>query len=82
MYQSTSKTILACIVTVALGAYSWTAHGQDIERSFTVAEGDRVVVDVERANLNITAWIVPKSVSASATIPKGTNSTSARKTAW
>lgn len=56
MYQSTSKTILACIVTVALGAYSWTAHGQDIERSFTVAEGDRVVVDVERANLNITAW--------------------------
>lgn len=56
MYQSTFKTVVACLVTVALAGYSWAAHGQDIERSFTVAEGDRVVVDVERADLNITAW--------------------------
>lgn len=56
MYQSTFKTVVACLVTVALAGYSWAAQGQDIERSFTVAEGDRVVVDVERADLNITAW--------------------------
>lgn len=56
MYQSTFKTVVACLVTVALAGYSWAAHGQDIERSFTVAEGDRVVVDVERADLNVTAW--------------------------
>lgn len=56
MYQSTCKTVVACLVTAALAAYSWTARAQDIERSFTVAEGDRVVVDVERADLNITAW--------------------------
>ena len=56
MYQSTFKTVVACLVTVALAAYSWTARAQDIERGFTVAEGDRVVVDVERADLNITAW--------------------------
>lgn len=56
MYQSTFKTVVACLVTVALAGYSWAANGQDIERSFTVAEGDRVVVDVERADLNITAW--------------------------
>ena len=56
MYQSTCKTVAACFVTAALAAYSWTARAQDIERGFTVAEGDRVVVDVERADLNITAW--------------------------
>lgn len=56
MYQSTFKTVVACLVTVALAGYSWAAQGQDIERSFIVAEGDRVVVDVERADLNITAW--------------------------
>ncbi len=56
MYQSTFKTVVACVVTAALAAYSWAAHGQEIERSFTVAEGDRVVVDVERADLTISAW--------------------------
>ena len=56
MYQSIFKTIAACLVAVALAVYSWAAHGQDVARSFAVAEGDRVVVDVERADLNIVAW--------------------------
>ena len=56
MYQSTFKIIAACLAALALAAYSWAARAQDIERSFQVAEGDRVVVDVERADLEITAW--------------------------
>lgn len=60
MNQSTFRTIAACLVTVALAAYSWTAHGQDIERSFAVDEGDRVVVDVERAEITVSAWDRPE----------------------
>ena len=58
MYQSISvfRTFAACLTMVALAAYAGGAFGQDVERSFSVNEGDRVVVDVERADLNIVAW--------------------------
>ena len=58
MNQSISvvRTFAACLTMVALAAYAGGAFGQDVERSFSVDEGDRVVVDVERADLNIVAW--------------------------
>lgn len=58
MYQSISvfRTFAACLTMVALAAYAGGAFGQDVERSFSVNEGDLVVVDVERAELNIVAW--------------------------
>ncbi len=58
MNQSISviKTFAACFTMIALAAYAGGAFGQDMERSFSVDEGDRVVVDVERAELNIVAW--------------------------
>ena len=60
MHQSAFRTITACLVTLALTVYVWPAHGQDVERSFAVAEGDRVIVDVERARIQVTAWDRPE----------------------
>ena len=58
MSQSISvfRTFAACLTMVALAAYAKGAFGQDVERSFSADEGDLVVVDVERAELNIVAW--------------------------
>ena len=62
MSQSISvfRTFAACLTMVALAAYAKGAFGQDVERSFSADEGDLVVVDVERAELNIVAWDRPE----------------------
>lgn len=60
MNQSTVSIFTACATILALAAYAGGAFGQDVERSFTVAEGDRVVVDVERAEITVTAWDRPE----------------------
>ena len=60
MNQSIVRTIAACATILALAAYAGGVFGQDVERSFAVAEGDRVVVDVERAEITVTAWDRPE----------------------
>ena len=67
MNPSTFKTVAAFVVTLALTVYVWPAHSQDeVARSFAVMEGDRVVVEVERARIVATAWDRPE-VAFSAT---------------
>ncbi len=58
MKQATFSNMTACLLLAAASA--GVVHAQDAERSFSVNEGDRVVVDVERADLNISAWDRPE----------------------
>ena len=56
MNQSIGRTYAACAAMLALAAYTGGVFGQDMERSFAVDEGDRVVVDVERAGITVSTW--------------------------
>lgn len=47
---TTSLALLAAL------AFAGTAHAKDVQRSFSVEPGDTVVVDVERAEINVTSW--------------------------
>ena len=56
MILSVFKTTLVSFVMLAAATLAGTAYAADVERSFSVEPGDRVVVDVERAEIEITSW--------------------------
>lgn len=56
MKSSIHKAIAAPIIALTAVAFAGTANAADVQRSFSVEQGDLVVVDVERAEITITSW--------------------------
>ena len=56
MILSVFKTTVVSFVMLAAATLAGTAYAADVERSFSVEPGDRVVVDVERAEIEVTSW--------------------------
>ena len=50
------RTLSAMLLVLAATSPVSFVFGQDMERTFTVAEGDWVVLDVERAHISVSAW--------------------------
>lgn len=51
-----NRAIPATLLVLAIAIPGRSVFGQDVERSFSVAEGDRVVLIVEHANVTVTSW--------------------------
>ena len=56
MILSVFKTTVVSFVMLAVATLAGTACAEDVQRSFSVEPGDRVVVDVERAEIEVTSW--------------------------
>lgn len=54
--SAANRALPAALLVLAAAIPGGSVLGQDVERSFSVAEGDRVVLDVERANVSVTSW--------------------------
>ncbi len=50
------RTLPAMLLVLAAASPVSFVFGQDMERSFTVAEGEWVVLDVERAHISVSTW--------------------------
>ena len=50
------RALPATLFVLAAAIPAGAVFAQDVERTFTVAEGDRVFLDVERANVSVTSW--------------------------
>ena len=50
----------ALLLALAAASPVSLVFGQDMERSFTVAEGEWVILDVERAHISVNAWDRPE----------------------
>lgn len=64
------RTLPATLLVLAAAIPGGAVLGQNVERSFAVAEGDRVVLVVERAHVSVTSWDRPE-VAFSATKVEG-----------
>lgn len=51
-----NRAIPATLLVLAIAIPGRSVFGQDVERSFAVAEGDRVALIVEHANVTVTSW--------------------------
>lgn len=54
--RTTICTALAVLLVLVPATPGGFLYGQDMERGFTVAEGDWVILDVERAHISVTSW--------------------------
>ena len=50
------RALPATVLVLAAASPGGSVFGQNMERSFTVAEGDWLVLDVERAHISVTSW--------------------------
>ena len=60
MNLSSYRPAATSLALLAVAAFAGTSHAEDIQRSFSVEPGESVVVDVERAAINITSWDRPE----------------------
>lgn len=60
MNLSFYRPTTSSLALLAAFAFAGTAHAKDIQRSFSVQPGESVVVDVERAEINVTSWDQPE----------------------
>ena len=54
--RAATHTLPGMLLMLAAASLGGFVFGQDMEHSFTVAEGDWVVLDVERAHITVSTW--------------------------